>query len=122
MLDEAEDEDDAPPPALPAAPPPQPNWNTFPDSSAPITDLSFLDSSDLLPDQSAFIPNDNEGRRPVLREADLTDAARKKIDILRRRSEFLGVELEQLEEYKNLQAGKTPSPQRHNHMTHFLYN
>ena len=45
-----DDEDE--PPALPAEPPPAPNWNTFPSPSGRAAADSFLDNSDVLPDTS----------------------------------------------------------------------
>ena len=95
FLQQSDDEDDDTPPPIPDVPPPLPNWDTFP-SDAPITDLSFLDSSDLLPDSNAQTPaREEEG-----------DVLNSKIEVLRRRSQFLGIRLEELDEYKKLLAGR----------------
>jgi len=103
-VDEEEDEDQ--PPALPSQPPPAPNWSTFPGAAPPqpATDLSFLDSTDLASDPQLEPPSEP---KIILfcgiEEGDLDEATRTKISMLKRRSDFLGVNLEDMEEYRKLQ-------------------
>ena len=45
----------------------------------------------------------NRGKSPLIEDA----AMKNKLEMLRRRSEFLGIQLEELDEYKKLQEGKS---------------
>lgn len=104
---EEEEESDTPP-ALPSQPPPAPNWSTFPGAApAPATDFSFLDQTDLVPDAAVSVPNDNHDFQFCgMEQSELDEATRTKISMLKRRADFLGVNLNDMEEYRKLQEGK----------------
>ena len=68
-------------------------WNTFP-GHTPKTDESFFDDEFL------------EGEEEVVDPIELNDPTTKlRTDILRRKSEFLGLKMEETEEYKKMKAG-----------------
>jgi hypothetical protein len=81
--------EDAPP--LPAAPPPEPMWNTFP-GKAPV-DEEFYDDED---DFAEIVSDDPINNDPT---------TKLRTDMLRRKSEFLGLKMEETEEYKKMKAG-----------------
>ena len=101
---ESEDED-APPP-LPSMPPPAPNWNTFPDQAPVNSELSFFDSSDLLPDTDTdeVIMRKDRSRSGSI--DDLDEVTQKKLETVRRKSAFLGINVYDTEEYKKIKEGE----------------
>ena len=82
----SESDDDAPPP-LPTAPPPAPNWGTFPGSSHEFSDVKI----------AAPVREDISEFSDVLTQ--------QKFDSLRRKAEFLGVDVTETQEYKKLKEG-----------------
>ena len=123
-------EPDDVPPALPSAPPPEPMWTTFPGhgQSHRLSADSLFEPGELLPDQGARVwqdepsqscieeepvkdvpmrggPAPTKGAEQLGREDSTT---RIRTDILRRKSEFLGLNVEETEEYKKIKAGMCP--------------
>lgn len=93
-----------PPPPLPSIPPPPPNWNTFPGMMAshsddtPKGDLSFIADDTSLKSKAG-----NQNVTSGNQSHEIQDASKE--DIIRRRSQFLGLKLEESQEFKALQEG-----------------
>ena len=86
------------PPPLPAAPPPAPNWETFPgEPTAPAADLSFLEPSDLVPEVGEMNDVDDDD--------DQAGFIKTRMEQLRRKAKFLGQNYGETEEYKKLEGG-----------------
>ena len=114
----AADEDEDVPPPLPSAPPPAPNWRTFPGQDVTASDASFLDSSSFLvePGMTAAArdepgltaaPRDEPGR--LARSGsldDLDELTQQKLEIVRRKSAFLGLNVYDTDEYKQIKQGE----------------
>ena len=112
----SEQPDDVPPP-LPSAPPPLPNWKTFPGQDPTASNASFFDSSSFLLEPAvtpvattttttAERAGGDERRFERSNSMDeLDEATQQRLETVRRKSAFLGLNVYETDEYKKIKQG-----------------